>query len=56
VNGTYLALSEKYVRHCEFCREEINKLRQDLNRLTYMVQEEEDFARSEEDDEESSSD
>ncbi len=50
-----MGLSEKYVRHCEFCKEEIEKIKKDLNRLTYMVQEEEDFAKSEEDDESNSS-
>lgn len=45
------------MRHCEFCKEEIEKIKKDLNRLTYMVQEEEDFAKSEnEEDSASSSD
>lgn len=55
INGTYLGLSEKYVRHCEFCKEEIEKIKKDLNRLTYMVQEEEDFAKSEDEDDSASS-
>jgi hypothetical protein len=44
------------VRHCEFCKEEIEKIKRDLNQLTYMVQEEEDLVRDEEDEDESSSD
>lgn len=55
INGTYLGLSEKYVRHCEFCKEEIEKIKKDLNRLTYMVQEEEDFAKSEDEEDSASS-
>jgi hypothetical protein len=55
INGTYLGLSEKYVRHCEFCKEEIEKIKKDLNRLIYMVQEEEDFARPDDDDDSNSS-
>jgi DNA repair exonuclease SbcCD nuclease subunit len=34
------------VRHCEFCKEEIEKIKQDLNQLTYMVEDEQDMVRS----------
>lgn len=43
INGTYLGLSEKYVRHCEFCRESFQKIKEDLNRLTYIVDEEDNL-------------
>lgn len=43
------------MRHCEFCKEEIEKIKRDLNRLTYLVQEEEEFAKSEDEEDSLSS-